>query len=405
MRFKYNSIIFSIFVSLSFAIACSAADLKPLQDWMQSLVDDNKVVGCMAQITQDGNTIYLEAIGKRSPEAEDLLLPTQVVRIYSMTKAITSVAIMQLVEQGLIGIDDPVSFYIPEFADVKILINGEFKPPNKEVTVRELITHTSGLGYSFSATDEFLPYYREDIIDDKTLENAAKKIAGMPLISQPGSKFIYGLGIDVLGRIIEVVSGSDFESYLRKHIFMPLGMVDTGFTPMRLLQPMPIVTEINGNLVVDNIHYSKSAYELNPNYASGGGGLWSTIGDYTRFIMAIEQNGELEGNRILGSETVNFMIQNQISPGINRENIENPIKFSLGFGIRSAIETSSGLRGEGRLAWGGAACSYFFIDPSQNVTAVFATQLFPFNSQLNDEFHYIVLESLAQEDVNAGPQK
>ena len=176
MRFKYNSIIFSIFVSFSFAIACSAADLKPLQDWMQSLVDDNKVVGCMAQITQDGNTIYLEAIGKRSPEAEDLLLPTQVVRIYSMTKAITSAAIMQLVEQGLIGIDDPVSFYIPEFADVKILINGEFKPPNKEVTVRELITHTSGIGYSFSATDEFLPYYREDIIDDKTLEMPLKKL-------------------------------------------------------------------------------------------------------------------------------------------------------------------------------------------------------------------------------------
>lgn len=405
MTFKNNSIVFSIFTSLLLGVACSAADLKPLQDWMQSLIDDNKVVGCMAQVTQDGKTIYLEAVGKRSPEAEDLLSPTQVVRIYSMTKAITSVAIMQLIEQGKIGIDDPVSSYIPEFADVKILINGELKLPNKKVTVRELITHTSGIGYSFTATDEFLPYYREDLIDDKTLENAAKKIAAMPLMSQPGSKFIYGLGIDVLGRIIEVVSETDFESYLHKHIFTPLGMVDTGFTPIGLLQPMPIVTEIDEKLVVDTIHYSKSAYELNTIYASGGGGLWSTIGDYTRFAMAIEQNGELEGNRILTSETVNFMIQNQISPGINRENIENPTKFSLGFGIRSAIKTSLGMRGEGRLSWGGAACSYFFIDPSQDVTAVFATQLFPFNSQLNDEFHYIVLESLALEEVDAGPKQ
>ena len=396
---KIKSFVFSALIILSAALAASAAELKPLQDWMQSLVDEGKVVGCMAQVTQDGETIFLEAVGDRTPESGEDVDVSQVIRIYSMSKAITSAAIMQLVEQGKLGIDDPVSMYIPEFADVKVFEDGKLRPAKREPTIRELLSHTSGIAYDFSASPELKPYYTGMFVGVTSLEEAAKVIASLPLEGDPGSLNLYGLSIDVLGRVIEVISGQAFGTYLQEHIFIPLEMSDTSFTPDVSVLQMPIVNRTKDGLKVDEKHYATERDVLNPSFQSGGGGLWSTIGDYTKFCMAMEQYGELDGKRILNPRTVAFMTQNHLNPTIttNQEG-QQYNRFGLGFGLQPPVQTSKGLRGGGRWTWGGAASTFFFIDPHQDVTAVFATQLFPFNGVMNNDFHHIVLESLAQEE-------
>jgi CubicO group peptidase (beta-lactamase class C family) len=392
---KANQLLQCLLLGLLLTTAAAAAQLKPVMDWMDSLVDSGKVIGCMVQVTQHGETIFLEAVGDRTPGTDEDLQTAQVVRIYSMSKAITSAAVMQLVEQGKLGIDDPVSMYIPEFADAKVSVDGVLRSPRRPITIRDLLTHTSGLAYDFSAPPELVPDYKDKMANIKSLEEASIIMAGMPLVAHPGQVFIYGLNTDVLGRIVEVVSETEFEVYLQANIFQPLGMNDTGFTPDESIEVMPIVTERNGTLVIDQDHYDGGSKILKPEFQSGGGGLWSTIGDYTRFCQAMEQMGKLDGNQVLEPKTVAFMTQNQLGPGTQSGPNQ---RFGLGFGLQPPVKTSAGPRGHGRWTWGGAACTYFFIDPRQNLTAVFATQQFPFNVQMGQAFHRVVLEAMAQQE-------
>ena len=391
MKFDKLKFTFGVLSILLITLCSFGQELKHLHDWMQKIVDRSQVTGCMAQVTKDGKTVFLDAYGKRSPESDEELDVSQVVRIYSMSKAITSVAIMQLVEQGIVGIDDPVSKYIPEFKNIKVLDNGNLRPASKEMTVRELLTHTAGIAYDFSASEELKPYYEDAFVGVKSLEEASQIIAGLPLAGDPGSLYLYGLNTDVLGRVVEVASGQEFEAYLKQHIFEPLSMKDTSFTPSSDVVIMPIVNRVIGGTKIDQTHYEKERDVLNPSFQSGGGGLWSTIHDYTQFCMAMEQMGQLNGARILNPETVRFMVQNHLAP-----NIPAP-PFGLGFGLAEPVRTSRGPRGGGRWTWGGAACTYFFIDPYQNITAVFATQQFPFDFALSEKFHEVVLEAMAQQ--------
>ena len=383
----------SVFLFVLFIALPATAALTSLVDWMQSLVDEGKVVGCAAQVTQGGETIFLEAFGDRSPRSEEDLSIDQIVRIYSMSKAITSTAIMQLVEQGKLGIDDPVSMYIPEFAEMTVGLGEEARPARRQITIRDLLTHTSGLAYDFSAPEAYKVAYVEVFDKMPTLESAGVAMGALPLISDVGERFVYGVSTDVLGRVVEVVSGVSFEEYLRGHIFAPLKMTHTGFTPPADLKPMHIVTGEPGALDIDAAHYAiENSRALKPHFQSGGGGLWSTLGDYTRFMQAIENFGELDGVRILKPKTVAFMTQNQLSPAY-----PSPQRFGLGFGLQAPVITSVGPRGGGRWTWGGAASTYFFIDPNQDLTAIFVTQKFPFDGPLGEAFHQVVLESVAIE--------
>jgi len=380
----------ALFLALFLAIP-AMAELPGLATWMQSLIDDGKAVGCSAQVTQGGKTIFLEAYGDRSPESEDDLSIDQVVRIYSMSKAITSAATMQLVEQGKLGIDDPASLYIPAMAQMNVGVGEDTHVARRQITIRDLLTHTSGLAYDFTAPDEFKPAYESVFKGAGTLEVAATRMGDLPLVQEPGEGFLYGVSTDVLGRVIEVVSGQSFEDYLREHIFEPLRMTDTGFTPSADSPPMHIVTGAPGALEIDAEHYrSQDDRALKPRFHSGGGGLWSTLHDYTRFMQAMEQYGELDGSRILKPETVAFMTQNHLSPAY-----DSPQRFGLGFGLAAAKTTSRGPRGEGRWVWGGAASTFFFIDPDQDLTAVFVTQKFPFDFAMGESFTENVLESVA----------
>lgn len=381
----------SMFCMLLLSLSSPAAELPGLATWMQKQVDDGAVVGCSAQVTQGGETIFLEAFGDRTPESDDDLTTDQIVRIYSMSKAIVSAAAMQLVEQGTVGIDNPVSLYIPEFAEMTVGLGDKAHPARRAITIRDLLTHTSGLAYDFTAPGPLKPAYIRVFAGGGDLETAAAKMGSLPLVSEPGSGFVYGVSIDVLGRVIEVASGESLGDYLKGHVFDPLRMTDTSFTPPDDLAHMHIVTGATDALQVDADHYrTQQARALKPRFQSGGGGLWSTLHDYTRFMRAMEQFGELDGVRILSAKTVAFMTQNQLSPAFNSDQ-----RFGLGFGLRAPVATSRGPRGGGRWTWGGAACTYFFIDPSQDLTAIYVTQKFPFDFAMGDGFHQMVLEAVA----------
>ena len=382
----------AVVLALFLAVPASA-DLAVLGAWMQKQVDEGRVVGCSAQVTQGGETIFLEAFGDRSPESDDALSINQVVRIYSMSKAITSTAVMQLVEQGKLGIDDPVSMYIPGFAEMTVGMGDDARPARRQITIRDLLMHTSGLAYDFTAPDEFKSAYKRVFIDTPTLESAGVAMGALPLLHDPGHEFTYGVSTDVLGRVVEVVSKQPFEAYLREHIFGPLQMTDTSFTPSEDVELMHIVTGVPGALKVDVGHYrAQEAKALKPRFQSGGGGLWSTLHDYTRFMRAMEGYGQLDGARILKGKTVRFMTQNQLSPAFASDQ-----RFGLGFGLPTAVQTSAGPRGDNRWTWGGAASTFFFIDPHQDLTAIFVTQKFPFDFVLGEGFNKAVMEAVAQE--------
>ncbi|MDG1837577.1 MAG: serine hydrolase [Phycisphaerales bacterium] len=369
----------------------SAGDLPGLKKWMQQQVEQGKVVGCSAQVTQRGETVFLEAFGARTPASSEDLTTDQIARVYSMTKAITSTAVMQLIEQERLGIDDPVSMYIPEFADMTVGLGDTAQPARRQITIRDLLMHTSGLSYDFSAPTPYKAIYEAPFQAGGNLADAAAKMGQIPLVCEPGSRFEYGISIDVLGRVIEVVSGQTFGTYLQANLFEPLGMTDTTFFPPDDLKPMHIVIGPPGNLQIDQRHeQARLDRSLKPSFESGGGGLWSTLHDYTRFMQAMERYGELDGVRILKPKTVAFMTQNQLSPAFKSDQ-----RFGLGFGLAAPVQTSRGPRGGGRWTWGGAASTYFFIDPKQDLTAIFVTQKFPFDFALGEEFHREVLESIA----------
>ena len=372
-------------ISSNLSFADTSQISNPLEAWMRHLVKTNQVVGCMAEITIDGKVVYSNAVGKRTPNEADILKTNQLIKIYSMTKPIVSVALMQLVEQEKIRLDDKVSRYIPEFANSKVFKGGDLVPPRREITVRDLLRHTSGLTYAFTAPPELMVTYATALDYVPNLEEAAKKIAALPLVADPGTEFVYGLSTDVVGRLIEVISGQTLDVYLKEHIFMPLQMNNTSFKPTEDLEHMHLLNHGEDGIQIDRQYYMAGPGTMaNPSFFSGGGGLWSTIHDYTQFAMAIERGGKLNGTRIINKETIDFMNQNQLDPGIDTSKDPMVDKFGLGFVIDDGIKTESGTLGEGRWGWCGIASTFFFVDSEQDMTAVFGTQLFP-----KDVFSYI----------------
>ena len=400
----------TLFMILLTAIVSStplhADDFVPLRTFMKESVDNEVVVGCAAQITQGGQTIFLEAFGDLDPEGSRALKTDDVVCIYSMSKSITTTAAMMLMEEGRLGLDDPVSSYIPEFADARVAHwpegiertpeTMELIMPDRPVSVRDLILHTSGLGYSFTVEPALKPAYEGHWEEHATLESAIAGVAGIPLARHPGTAFIYGLNSDVLGRVVEVASGQPFEVYLEERLFKPLGMVDTRFLPGPPERTMPLAVKRveDGVLIRGSAGMEGNENPERTRLPLGGQGLFSTLADYTRFCQMILRKGRLDGTRYLTPRTVEFMTRNHLGPNVQA----GVMRFGMGFGIEAPMATSRGLRGGGRLAWSGAACTFFFIDPKQDLTAVYVTQLMPWNGLLGMQFQAAVLESIAQRE-------
>ena len=372
---------------------------------VKALLDDylvkNKFPGYACLISQFGSEVSYFQGGKMDVESDKSMSRDTLYRIYSMTKPLTSIAAMQLIEQGRFKLDDPVERFIPSWKHIKVFSSGSatnFKvvAPDRSMTVKDLMTHTSGLTYGFQHAHAVDEIYRSTRIDDLTinwdLDHRIQLLSEIPLQFSPGSRWNYSISTDVLGYLIEQIAQESLGSYIKRRITDPLGMRDTGFRVEKIDQHRLAACyqyDASANWFSLEDSPDSSRYLEDPPFYSGGGGLVSTIDDYNRFAHALLGHGQHKGVRILGSRTLEYMITNHL-PG-NRDLAamgqpvfaETPfsgVGFGLGFSIMMDPVKANSNSTVGEYGWGGAASTYFWVDPIKKITVVFMTQLIPSNS-------------------------
>jgi CubicO group peptidase (beta-lactamase class C family) len=382
----------------------SAQRLERITDHLnRAYIEPGKIAGCQVAVARHGHLAYQKSFGRMDIERNKPMAEDTIFRIYSMTKPITSIALMQLFEQGWFQLDDPVSRYVPEWRDHKVWVSGdgdkmELVAPNRPMSFRNVLSHTGGLTYgsllaALGAPDDGHPvdkeYARHGVRrgEGETLHDFAMKLAKVPLRYQPGERWMYSLSTDVCGYLVERISGQRFDHYLAEHIFGPLKMADTGF-----VVPKDKVGRFAANYqrlpdktlrLVDDPQ--ASTYLHQPSFLSGGGGLVSTTADYVRFCEMLRRGGELDGARIIGPRTLSLMHKNHLAGGRDltqmaiggfSETANEGVGFGLGFAV-TLNEVTTGTLGEGDYYWGGAASTIFWVDPKEDLTVVFMTQLMP----------------------------
>lgn len=360
-------------------------------------VDDRRLPGFLVVISRGGKVAYVAAGGSRDLEASVDVEADSLWRIYSMTKPVTSVAAMICVEEGLIALDDPVHKFIPEFEATRVFTAGSsFRPVTVPQTVPmriwNLFTHTAGLTYGFMFNHPVDAMYRSAGFElggppDLDLQGSCERWARLPLLFQPGSRWSYSVATDVLGRVVEVASGTPLDQFFAQRIFEPLAMGDTGFAVQEAhLDRLAVLytPDLTTGRATRNDAMSRVSTSA-PRMFSGGGGLVSSAADYHRFTQFLLRRGELDGVRLLGSRTVDFMTRNHLSGGTDLAHFGNPIAgeadAGLGFGLGfSVVIDPVEIRqacSVGSYGWGGAASTVFWVDPAEDLTAMFFTQLLP----------------------------
>ena len=364
----------------------STARLERIKPVMQQWVDNGKIPGALTMIAREGKLVHFEKVGNQDIASEKPIEFDTIFRIYSMTKPITSVAVMMLYEQGLFQLNSPVSEFIPEFKDMKAYANhgDAIVDTEREMTIKHLLTHTAGLIYGGEWDHPINQRYYEADFYGGDLKHMAKELGDIPLLHHPGDAWNYGMSTDVLGYLVEVVSGMPFAEFLKTRIFDPLGMVDTDFSVPEnkvdryatLYEP----TEEGGIKVLEDAPVSSGPLSF---HHSGGAGLLSTAGDYLRFCQMMLNDGKLDGVRLLGRKTVELITINHIS------NDWQPLErsgcgFGLGFAVVTDLADTHTLGSVGTYSWGGLASTVFWIDPVEELIAILMTQLIgdsPFHAQ------------------------
>ncbi len=360
-------------------IGLSRAGLKRLTAVMEREIAAGRAPGLSMLIARNGKVGFARTLGALRPDGP-AMPPDAIFRIYSMTKPIVSVAAMMLVEDGRMLITDPLSEYIPAFANTKVGVeNGDrldLVPLKRPITIQDLMRHTSGLTYGFGGTSKVhkLIAAARILSQDKTMAEHAEALAALPLMHQPGEVWEYSLSTDVLGRVVEVVAGGKLGDILRALIFEPLGMDDTAFfiPPSKLArEAKPMSEQVYVNLGVDPGPTTEP-----PRCESGGGGLGSTIGDYARFLAMMSSGGALDGQRILGPRTVKFMASDHLGPDVDRSNglLSPGHSFGLGFCVRMQPGLAPTIGAVGDYYWGGAAGTTFRISPQDSLFAILMVQ-------------------------------
>lgn len=367
------------------ALGFDPAALEVLDDRLDALAADGVRPGYAAIIARGEQIAHVSEAGLIDIEAGTPFTVDSPVRIASMTKPVTTVATLMLVEDGRIGLDDPVSDYIPAFADVRVAVsptadgNGAFetRPPETVMTVHHLLTHTSGLGYVFDTQTDLGRLYIENSLysGEGDLEARMQQLAALPLYNDPGDTWQYSYANDVLGRIVEVASGMPFEDFLETEIFEPLGMHSTGF----FFEDVDFTEEEMSPLYVHAEDGNLTEYPENfmPDWPSGGGGLISTASDYIRFAMMLANDGALGDVRILDAETVALMASPQVTPDQLGDGWQGR---SYGYGVDVVLPPEDGAQPAGLpgdFSWGGLFDTDFFISPATDVSAVIMTQIQP----------------------------
>jgi CubicO group peptidase (beta-lactamase class C family) len=380
---------------------------------MSEWVKNKWINGSVAFIARKGKIVYYKAYGYNDMNTKAAIPRDDIFRIASQTKAITSVAVMMLWEEGKFGLDDPVSMYIPSFAHQGVLANFNWKdtsyttvPAKRPITIRDLITHTSGLGYPAIGTPEANAIYAKDAmtggvgVKQQTLADAMTRLGKLPLMFQPGEKWMYGLGHDVLGYLVQVWSGMTLEEFFTKRIFRPLGMNDTYFNV-----PAPKAPRLVNFFMEDStgIHRQDKTFggalDMNfplqhTDYFSGGGGLSSTISDYAIFLQMLLNGGEYNGVRLLSRNTVRMMTMNQIgdlSINVGGEDY----KWGLGVSIESEKASRSVPSQAGSYGWGGVFSTTYWVDPKEDMIVLLYMQIWgPHVTSAQKQFKPLVYQAL-----------
>ena len=371
-------------------VQLSAAELERIGPALKAWVDAGRLAGVVAVVARHGKVAYRTSAGSLDPDGQRPIGDDAVFRIYSMTKPIATTAMMQLVEQGKVRLEDPVSKFIPAFANTKVYASGGaahpvLKDPARPITIADLLTHTAGITYGLFGNTAVDSIYRQAglLAPSQTIAQVADSIAHLPLVFSPGSAFNYSMAIDVVGRVVEVVSGMPFDQYLERAIFQPLGMHSTGFHATPAMDGR--VTAVFGRGSDGKLHAGVPL--LGPEFTpqghlfSGGGGLLSTIPDYLRFAQMLLNGGELDGHRVLSRKTVALMMQNHLPAGLP------PVFGGLpwppgnnGFGYGGAVrlDSAASLPGSaGTFRWSGYASTFFWIDPKADLIAMVWSQYLP----------------------------
>lgn len=386
-------------------VGLDAKKLKEIDEVVNRLIEEQKIAGAVTVVVRKGKVVQAEAYGYADLETKKKMQMDTIFRIYSMTKPIVSVATMMLVEEGKVKLDDPVSKYIPEFKGVRVydsgqVINMKTVPADREPTIADLLRHTSGLTYGFMGnTPVDRMYRRANVLGEDRLEDLGKKLGNIPLQYQPGTKWLYSVSVDVLGRVVEVGSGKKLDVFLKERIFKPLLMVDTGYSVPadkvdRFATNYGPKLAGNGLRVVDDVKTSK--YLKRPVFFSGGGGLVSTIGDYVRFCQMLMNGGTLDGARILKAKTVKMMTKNQLPKPAYPIGFGNSKRKGVGFGFGFSVRVEAD--GEdnriGEYGWGGAASTHFWVSPADDLFVVTMSQHMPYTDRMERLIKPIVYDAL-----------
>ncbi|EKB51147.1 serine hydrolase domain-containing protein [Cecembia lonarensis] len=362
--------------------------LKKLDAMLEEAIHNDEIPGLVALVARNGKIVYHTAKGKADAADGKAMSKDAIFRIASQTKAITSTAVMMLWEDGKFRLDDPISNWIPEFKNPQVIQNFRYadttyitQPANKEITIRHLLTHTSGLGYGVIDGDERMKmiYQKAGIVDLYTTENISigeniKKLATLPLHHNPGEKYTYSEGLDVLGYFIEIVSGMPFDQFLRTRLFDPLGMNDTWFylPDAKAGRLVKVQRKVDGQWENFPVTFYDPQYPITgaKKFFSGGAGLSSTAKDYATFLQMYLNGGELNGVRILSRKTIETMMKNQVG------DLWNGAKhYGLAFGVVTAQGVAEGgIGSEGTFDWGGYFNTQYFADPQEKVIGILMKQ-------------------------------
>ncbi|HEX5514031.1 MAG TPA: serine hydrolase domain-containing protein [Gammaproteobacteria bacterium] len=405
----------------------SADRLRRISRWMQRQVELERLPGLSVLVHRRGATAFFDAVGRRDVEVGKPVTADTIFRVYSMTKPITSVAVMLLYEEGAFQLDDPLAKFLPAFEHMQVMTGGDvddpwLEPASELITIRQLLTHTAGLTYNFMQASPVDQLYRDHRIvfpgGRGSLAETIDRLAALPLLAHPGSQWSYSVATDVLGRLVEVLSGQAFDDFLAERIFQPLGMHDTAFwvpeekldrfaamygppgTKGMSAQPARPASEMRPQppAGLELLDPANGAFAKPAQVLSGGGGLTSTMADYLRFCRMLLNKGELDGVRLLGRKTVEFMTTNHLpgdmaSMGQSRFS-EAPMEgvgFGLGFSVMLDPARAQTIGSVGEYSWGGAASTGFWIDPAEELIVILMTQLMPSSTwPLRRELHALV---------------
>jgi len=385
-------------------IGLSPERLNVIDQVITGYIDRNEIPGVVALIARKGEIGYLKSFGMRDIENNQAMTNDAIFRIASMTKAITTVGIMILYEQGLFKLDDPISHYLPEFQNMKTMAGDSIK---QEITFRHLLNHTSGLSYAFMGPQQTFDLYTQNRIynglgkTEGTIGENVKRLTALPLMFQPGEKFQYGLSADVLGYLIEIISGLPLDEFFNLNIFLPLEMSDTYFyLPTEKENRLAILHSYSENQLKRTIGEAKSGllkysdystYASNRKYFSGGGGLLSTASDYYNFLTMIFNYGNFKNQQIISRKTVELMTSNQTGDLFS---FEKGAGFGFGFAISNGPSETGMIESAGTYSWSGIFTSHFWVDPEEQFVGIILTQTQPLNWDFVRKFKTLAYQAI-----------